>query len=56
MRTFEEILDDIKGSCNRVLYSGYKNNYAEVIESATKIYIAELQAENDKRIRSASTD
>ena len=43
MRTFEAILSDIANSCNRVLYSGYRNNYAEVIEAATKIYIAELQ-------------
>ena len=43
MRTFEEILRDITSSCNAVLYAGYKNNYKEVIECATKIYIAELQ-------------
>lgn len=46
MRTFEEILRDVVNSCQRVLYAGYKNNYTEVIEAATKIYIAELQ--NDK--------
>lgn len=45
MRTFEEILRDIVGSCNKVLYAGHKNNYKEVIEAATKIYIAELQNE-----------
>ena len=43
MRTFEEILRDIVRSCNSVLYAGYKDNYKEVIEAATKIYIAELQ-------------
>lgn len=41
MRTFEQILRDVANSCNMVLYAGYKNNYAEVIEAATKIYIAE---------------
>lgn len=43
MRTYKEILNDVVNSCYDVLYSGCKNNYAEVIESATKIYIAELQ-------------
>ena len=43
MRTFEEILRDVANSCVRVLYSGYKNNYAEVIEAATKIYIAQMK-------------
>lgn len=43
MRTFEEILQDIVNSCNHVLYAGYKNNYKEVIEAATKIYLAELR-------------
>ena len=42
MRTYEEILRDVERSCNSVLYRGYKDNYAEVIESATKIYITEL--------------
>lgn len=44
MRTFEEILRDIAKSCDHVLYAGYKNNYKEVIESATKIYLAELRS------------
>lgn len=44
MRTFEEILKDVANSCNRVFYCGYKDNYAEVIEAATKIYIAEMQS------------
>lgn len=48
MRTFEEILRDVTRSCNSVLYNGYKNNYADVIEAATKIYIAELQKDNLK--------
>lgn len=43
MRTFEEILRDVARACNNVLSNGYKNNYADVIEAATKIYIAELQ-------------
>lgn len=43
MRTFEEILRDVARACNVVLYNGYKNNYADVIEAATNIYIAELQ-------------
>ena len=47
MRTFKEILRDITSACDNVLYGGYKNNYKEVIECATRIYIAELQ--NSKR-------
>ena len=43
MRTYKEILSDVVDSCYDVLFSGCKNNYAEVIEAATKIYIAELQ-------------
>ena len=43
MRTYEEILRDVASSCNKVFYNGYSKNYAEVIEAATKIYIAELQ-------------
>lgn len=43
MRTFKEILRDVASSCNEILCSGCKNNYADVIEAATKIYIAELQ-------------
>lgn len=46
MRTFEEILKDITNACNRVLYAGYKNNYAEIIEAATKIYIAQMKNNN----------
>lgn len=46
MRTFEEILKDVANACTRVLYSGYKNNYAEVIEAATKIYIAQMKNDN----------
>ena len=45
MRSFEEILRDIAKSCNHVLYNGYTNNYADVIEAATKIYIVELESE-----------
>ncbi len=43
MRTFKEILRDITSACDNVLYAGYKGNYKEVIECATRIYIAELQ-------------
>lgn len=43
MRTFEAILRDVVNACSTVLYNGCKNNYKEVIEAATKIYIAELQ-------------
>lgn len=47
MRTFEQILKDVTNACAKVLYSGYKNHYTEVIEAATKIYIAEMQKENE---------
>lgn len=46
MRTFKEILQDVANACNSVLYAGYKNNYAEVIEAATKIYIAQMKNGN----------
>lgn len=45
MRTFEEILRDITKACNHVFYSGYKNVCPEILEAATKIYIAEMQKE-----------
>jgi hypothetical protein len=48
MRNFEDILRDVARSCNNVLFNGYKNNYADVIEAATKIYIAELKSESQK--------
>lgn len=44
MRTYKEILADVASACNSVFYNGYSKNYAEVIEAATKIYIAELQS------------
>lgn len=48
MRTFKEILRDVTNACDNVLYAGYKNNYKEVIECATRIYIAELQKSEEK--------
>ena len=48
MRTFKEILRDITSACDNVLYAGYKNNYKEVIECATRIYIAEMQRAKDE--------
>lgn len=32
-----------------VLYAGYKGNYKEVIECATRIYIAELQNSKEEK-------
>lgn len=49
MRTFKEILRDITSACDNVLYAGYKNNYKEVIECATRIYIAELQNSKEEK-------
>lgn len=49
MRTFKEILRDITNACDNVLYAGYKNNYKEVIECATRIYIAELQNSKEEK-------
>ena len=46
MRTYTEILRDVVNACNNVFYAGYKNIFAEVVEAATKIYIAELQKES----------
>ena len=48
MRTFKEILKEITSACDNVLYAGYKNNYKEVIECATRIYLAEMQSQNAK--------
>ena len=48
MRQFEDILRDVARACNNVLSNGYKNNYADVIEAAAKIYIAELETESQK--------
>lgn len=49
MRTFKEILRDITSACDNVLYTGYKGNYKEVIECATRIYIAELQNSKEEK-------
>lgn len=49
MRTFKEILRDITSACDNVLYAGYKGNYKEVIECATRIYIAELQNSKEEK-------
>ena len=49
MRTFKEILRDITSACDNVLYAGYKNNYKEVIECATRIYIAEMQKGEEEK-------
>lgn len=46
MRTYTEILRDVANACNNVFYTGYKDICAEVVEAATKIYIAEMQKEN----------
>lgn len=48
MRTFKQILDEVVRACDNVLYSGYRNNYKEVIECATRIYIAEMQNSEEK--------
>lgn len=48
MRTFEAYLRDVANSCNTVLYSGYRNNYSDVIKAATEMYVAELQTESLK--------
>lgn len=40
-----EILKMVAYSCNDVFYNGHRDVKAEVIKSATKIYIAELQKE-----------
>lgn len=46
MRSFREILIDVTSSCSEVLNISYEDIKQEVIESATKIYIAELQKED----------
>ena len=52
MRTFEEILSDVATSCNMVFFkAGYSDHRAEVIEAATKIYIAELEADAYQKSR-----
>lgn len=43
MRTFKDILRDVANACDSVLYAGHKDNHKEVIECATRIYIAEMQ-------------
>ena len=49
MRTFKDILRDVANACDYVLYTGYKNNYKEVIECATRIYIAEMQRDKEEQ-------
>ena len=45
MRTYKEILAEIANACNNVFYNGHKDIRADVVEAATKIYIAELQVD-----------
>lgn len=51
MRTFEEILKDVKNSCSKVFYCDIKNIMSDMIEAATKIYIAELEADSYQKAR-----
>lgn len=45
MRTYKEILAEIANACNNVFYYGHRDIRADVVEAATKIYIAELQVD-----------
>ena len=49
MRTYKEILNDVANACGNVFYNGYKDIHAELVEAATKIYIAELQIDYCKK-------
>ena len=49
MRTFRQILEEVVSACNNVLYCGYKNNYKEVIECATRIYLAEMRNNKEEK-------
>lgn len=51
MRTFEEILKDIKNSCSRVLYGSLNDVMPDIIKAATKIYIVELENELYQKTR-----
>lgn len=46
--TYDEIMNMICKSCYHNFDSGYKNNYKEVIESTTQIYIAQMQIEAER--------
>ena len=45
MRTYEEILKELIHACAQNFYNGCHEVRKELIESATKIYIAELEAD-----------
>lgn len=49
MRTYKEILQEVANACGNVFYSGYKDICSNVVEAATKIYIAELQLDYCKK-------
>ena len=49
MRTFKEILREVTSACDSVLYSGCKVNYKEIIECATRIYLAEMRNSKEEK-------
>ena len=49
MRTFKEILRDVANSCDDVFYGGCNGIHASVVEAAAKIYVAELQKEQNNK-------
>jgi hypothetical protein len=51
MKSYYEILKMVAYSCNDVFYNGHRDVKSEVLKSATKIYIAELQKEQSEEKR-----
>ena len=49
--TYEEIMYMVCVACKRCFYSGYKNNYAEVIQATTQIYIKQMELEKNENTK-----
>lgn len=43
MQTYSEILSMITKACDIYFHTGSKNLYTEIVESATKIYIKQME-------------
>lgn len=49
MQTYGEILAMIGRACDNFFYAGTENIHKEIVESATKIYIKEMELNFEKK-------
>ena len=48
MKTYGEILLMVRKACDNYFYTGARDIHAEVVESATKIYIKQMELDFEK--------